>query len=142
MKKICTLIFAAALCFTIAACVTNGSVNEALQTDHSQVALRQMQTRAFDTRDTNKLLRTVIATLQDLGFVIDKADHELGTVSATKLDGYELRMTVSLRPRGQKQTLVRANAQYQARMVEDPHPYQQFFASLQKAMFLTAHKVD
>jgi len=30
-------------------------------------------------------LRTIIATLQDLGFVVDKADADLGSVSATKL---------------------------------------------------------
>jgi hypothetical protein len=84
----------------------------------------------------------VIATLQDLGFVIDKADSLLGTVSATKLDSYALKMTVSVRPRGGTQLLVRANAQYNIKAVEDPQPYQQFFEALQKAMFLTAHEVD
>ncbi|HYD32556.1 MAG TPA: hypothetical protein VEB64_17065 [Azospirillaceae bacterium] len=88
------------------------------------------------------MLRTVIATLQDLGFVVDNADATLGTVSGTKLDGYALRMTVSLRPRGQAQTVVRANAQYNIVAVEDPQPYQQFFAALEKALFLTAQQVD
>lgn len=125
----------------LSACAT-GSANEAMQSDQSQVALRQMQSRAFDTRDKNRMLRTVIATLQDLGFVIDKADNDLGTVSATKLNGYQLRMTVSVRDRGLKQLLVRANAQYNLTTVEDPMPYQQFFTALQKAMFLTAHQVD
>jgi hypothetical protein len=113
-----------------------------LATDQSQVALRQIQTRSFDTTDRKQTLRTVIATMQDLGFVIDKADEALGTVSGTKLDGYSLRLTVSVRPRGQSQLLVRANAQYNVKAVEDPEPYQQFFASLEKAMFLTAHEVD
>jgi hypothetical protein len=63
----------------------------------SQVELRSIQTRAFETDDREQTLRTVIATLQDLGFVIDKADATLGAVSATKLDGYELRMTVTVR---------------------------------------------
>ena len=88
------------------------------------------------------ILRTVIATLQDLGFIIDKADDVLGTVSGTKLDRYALRMTVSVRPRGQTQLLVRANAQYEIYAVEDPEPYQQFFEALSKALFLTAHQVD
>lgn len=83
-----------------------------------------------------------MATLQDLGFVVDNADETLGTVSATKLDRYALRMTVSVRPRGTRQLLVRANAQYQLRSVEDPEPYQQFFAALEKSIFLTAHQVD
>ena len=108
----------------------------------SAVQLRSYQTRAFDTTDTLKTLRTVIATLQDLGFVIDKADATLGTVTATKLDGYQLRMTVTVRERGSAQLLVRANAQYEAMAVETPEPYQQFFEALQKAMFMTAHQID
>jgi hypothetical protein len=88
------------------------------------------------------MLRTVIATLQDLGFVIDDADETLGTVSATKLDRYRLRMTVLVRPRGTTQLLVRANAQYNLRAVEDPEPYQQFLDALGKSLFLAAQQVD
>jgi hypothetical protein len=118
------------------------STKEVLATKESQVKLRAIQTRVFDTTDKQKMLRTVIATLQDLGFVVDKADALLGTVSGTKLDRYALRMTVSVRPRGQTQILVRANAQYNIQAVENPEPYQQFFDALSKAIFLTAHQVD
>jgi hypothetical protein len=38
--------------------------------------------------------------------------------------------------------IVRANAQYNTTAVEDPEPYQQFFAALERAMFLTAQQVD
>src|SRR5918996_1470945 len=88
----------------IASCST--SKDKILEASSSAVELRSIQTRAFDTADREKTLRTVIATLQDLGFVVDKADEDLGTVSGTKLDGYQLRMTVNVRPRGQEQTLV------------------------------------
>ncbi len=125
----------------LTACQTD-SRNQVLQTSESQVALRNMQSRAFDTTDKAKTLRTIIATLQDLGFVIDKADVTLGTVSGTKLNGYAMRMTVSVRDRGTTQTIVRANAQYNITAIEDPQPYQQFFAALEKAMFLTAQQVD
>ncbi len=118
------------------------STKQVLATKGSQVKLRSIQTRAFDTTDKNKMLRTVIATLQDLGFIVDKADDVLGAVSATKLDRYTLRMTVSVRPRGETQLLVRANAQYNITAVENPEPYQQFFDALSKAIFLTAHQVD
>ena len=113
-----------------------------LDSDSSQVQLRSIQTRAFDTTDKEKALRTIMSTLQDLGFVIDKADSTLGTVSATKLKYYALRMTVTVRPRGETQLLVRANAQYNVKPVTDPEPYQQFFTSLEKAMFLTAQQAD
>lgn len=125
----------------LAACQTD-SRKQLLATSQSQVALRSIQSRVFDTIDKEKTLRTTIATLQDLGFVIDRADAVLGTVSATKLDGYQLRMTVSVRPRGETQLMIRASAQYQLMAVEDPVPYQQFFAALERAMFLTAHAVD
>lgn len=125
----------------LSGCQTS-SMNKVMETSASQVEMRQIQTRAFNTTNKKKTLRTVIATLQDLGFVIDKADDELGTVSGTKLDGYSLRMTVTVRPKGSKQTMVRANATYNVTPVEDPEPYQQFFVALEKAMFLTAHQVD
>ena len=118
------------------------STKQVLATKGSQVKLRSIQTRAFDTTDREKMLRTVIATLQDLGFIVDKADNILGAVSGTKLDRYTLRMTISVRPRGETQLLVRANAQYNITAVEDPEPYQQFFDALSKAIFLTAHQVD
>lgn len=126
---------------SLSACQTD-SRQQLLKTSESQVALRSIQTRVFDTTDREETLRTAIATLQDLGFVIDKADADLGAVSATKLDRYMLRMTVTVRPRGQTQTLVRANAQFGAREVNDPEPYQDFFAALGRAMFLTAQQVD
>ncbi|RIL08882.1 MAG: hypothetical protein DCC75_07825 [Proteobacteria bacterium] len=113
-----------------------------LDSEQSQLQLRQIQSRAFDTTEREKTLRTVMQTLQDLSFVIDKADLLLGSVSATKLDGYALRMTVTVLPRGKKQLVVRANAQYNLSAVTDPEPYQQFFTALEKAMFLTAQQVD
>lgn len=128
------------LSLLVAGCQT--SQQELLKTDKGQVELRRMQTRAFDTTDREKTLRTIIATLQDLGFVVDKADATLGSVTATKLKGYNLIMTVTVRPRGEKQLLVRSSAQFNIQAISDPQPYQDFFTSLGKAMFLEAHQVD
>jgi hypothetical protein len=128
------------LILAVSAC--SGKQKRILETEESQVRLRSMQSRVFDTTDRIKLLRTIIATLQDLGFVIDKADGELGTISGTKRKGYSLRMTVSVRPRGDTQTIVRANAQYDLQTVEDPEPYQQFFTSLSKGLFLEAQEIE
>ncbi len=126
---------------TPTACL-NSSKRQLLQSQKSQVQLRGIQTRAFDTADKNLTLRTIIATMQDLGFVVDKADETLGLVSGTKLSGYRLKMTVTVRPRGKKQLLVRASAQYNRAAIEEPGPYRDFFTALEKAMFLTAHHVD
>lgn len=113
-----------------------------LDSDQSQLQLRSIQTRAFDTPDRDLVLRNVIATLQDLGFVIDRADQTLGTVSATKLQGYQLKINVTARARGTTQTSVRANAEFNRKPVTEPTPYQDFFASLEKSLFLTAQAVD
>ena len=142
MTRIAKIFFWISLMLTVVVSGCATTQQQLFDSDSSQVQLRSIQTRAFDTTDREKTLRTVMATLQDLGFVIDQADATLGTVTATKLNRYALRMTVSIRPRGDKQTLVRANCQYQDKPVIEPIPYQQFFTSLEKGMFLAAHQVD
>jgi len=119
------------------------SRKQLLETSQSQVQLRSIQTRAFDTSDKKKMLRTIISTLQDLDFVIDRADLTLGSVTGSKyVSNNVLKMTVTARARGENQLLVRASAQYRIQAIEDPEPYQDFFDALGKAMFLTAHQVD
>jgi hypothetical protein len=134
--------FSTGLCLllVLAGCAT--TQERLLDSGASQVQLRSIQSRAFDTTDKEKTLRTIMATLQDLGFVLDSADHTLGTVTGTKLNRWALRMTVLVRPRGESQLLVRANVQYQDQPVYEPEPYQQFFASLEKSMFLAAQQVE
>ncbi len=108
----------------------------------SQVAIRQIQTREYDTLDKQMTMRSTISTLQDLGFVIDTADLDLGTVTATRHRNYTMRMTVTVREREGKRIAVRANARIGEKAVEDPRTYQDFFTALDKAMFLTLQKVD
>ncbi|HEX9157533.1 MAG TPA: hypothetical protein VF827_05900 [Syntrophales bacterium] len=132
--------------FLLTACATTH--DRLLDMDTSQVQLRSIQSRAFDTTDKEKTMRAIIATLQDLGFMLDRADYTLGVVTASKARAdvmqvpAALRVTVTVRPRGEKQLLVRANAEYQRGPVTEPKPYQNFFNSLEKAMFLEAHQVD
>ena len=138
MKRILLLLV---FCLSLPACVTtNQRVLD--MGDETQLQKRSYQSRSFDTGDKERVMRAVIATMQDLGFIIDRADLTLGTVSGTKLDYSEVKMTVSARPRGDKQMLVRANAQYELRPIEDPVQYQNFFTSLEKALFLTANTVE
>lgn len=122
-----------------------------LKMDESQVEMRTMQTRAFDTTDKEGMLRTVISTLQDLGYIVNEANEVIGTVSAqtthvkytsSKKQNLPLLITVTVRPRGESQLLVRANAQYDEKTVRDPSVYQRFFAVLEKSIFLTAQEVN
>jgi len=107
--------------------------------DETQLQKRSYQSRTFETPDKEKVLRAIISTLQDLGFVIDRADLMLGSVSGTKLDGHQIKITVSVRSKGTDRMLVRANAQFNITPIEDPKHYQDFFTSLEKSLFLTAH---
>ena len=106
------------ICSFVALLTGCASPTNALLDSENQVKLRQIQSRRFDTNDKKKTLRTAMATLQDLGFVIDDADDILGSVSATKLNRYQLRMTVTVRPYGEEQMVVRASAQYNVQAVE------------------------
>jgi hypothetical protein len=136
--RICILIALSAL-LLLSSCATRKDI---LRTEESQAKLRSMQSRVFDITDQNRLLRTIIATMQDLGFIINKADDALGTVSGTKRSGYSVRLTASVRARGETQIIVRVNAQYNLITIEDPGPYQQFFAALSKALFLEAQALE
>ena len=128
-----------ALLPVLGGCVT---ANQHVMEGASAVELRSFQTRAFDMTDKKKMLNAVIATLQDLDFIIDKADEDLGLVTATKYSGYQIRMSVIVRPRGETQLAVRASALYNDKPIEEPMPYQDFFTALEKSLFLTAHQVD
>jgi hypothetical protein len=137
------LAFAASTVLLTGCQTTKERVLDSSADGQTSVELRAMQSRSFDTVDKQKTMRSVIATLQDLGFVVDKADLDLGSVSATKLSGYALRITVSVRPGASgKNMIVRANAQYNNMPVNDAKTYQDFFVSLQKSMFLQANNVD
>lgn len=136
------IVFLAACLTLITSCATTHD-SRILGTDN-QVESRSMQTRSFDTSDRTIVIRNVISTLQDLSFVIDKADTELGTVSATRLyKGNKVRMTVTARPSStKKSTIVRASAQYNLKPIENPKIYQDFFSSLSKSLFLSANAVE
>ena len=108
----------------------------------TQLETRQIQTREYDTLNKAMTMRSVIATLQDLGFTIDQADAELGTITATRLHEYTMRMTVTVVKKEGDRISVRANARIGENSVTDAATYQDFFVVLDKAMFLTLHKVD
>ena len=88
------------------------------------------------------MFQAVVATLQDLGFVIDHADSTLGTVSATRYGGGVVRFTVTVRPGSGPITLVRASGQLNQHELSDPAPFQRFFDSLSQALFLQANNID
>ncbi len=122
-------------------CATNQQ--QIMAADLSQVALRSIQSRAFDTTDKKLMLRSVINTMQDLDFLIQDSSLDLGTVTGQKYSGMiVVKMSVMVKERNAKQLLVRANVEYGIKAVEDPKTYQDFFSALEKSVFLTAQQVD
>jgi hypothetical protein len=153
--------------------------------EESQVKLRSAQSRVFDTTDRLRVLEAVVVSLQDLGFMVDVLDQDLGIVSAKKYVDRErpthpdqlatylqyrpdtlliltrnihywgiagwgtfyhrsdlVRLTVTVRKRNDSQLVVRASAQFDLRAVEDPAPYQEFFRTLEQAVFLEGRVLD
>ena len=124
----------------IAGCATTTPVD--ISGSASQLEMRQIQTRQYDTLNKALTMRSVVATLQDLGFTIDQADAELGTITATRYHEYTMRMTVTIVQRGEEKVSVRANARIGENAVTDAATYQDFFVALDKAMFLTLQRID
>lgn len=50
----------------------------------SQLELRDMQTRIYDTPDTVRVMKSAVNTLQDSGFIIQEIDMDLGYIRAQK----------------------------------------------------------
>ena len=129
--------------FSLQGCVKDSKQALFKTGDASAVELRSFQSRAFDTTSKQKTLKTVVATMQDLGFAILKADSVIGVISGVKYAGkHSASLTVTVRIKNDKQIIVRANVQQHLKAVEDAEIYQDFFVSLEKAMFLKAHSVD
>jgi len=137
MKKISFALIAVAL--VLGGCVSTH--DDILGTKSSQVQTRNYQSRSFDTKDREAVLRGVVSTMQDLGFIIDRADEKLGTISGTSFANRS-KLTVSVRQSGQNKIIVRANAAAGLNEITDPKPYQNFFESLSQSLFLDANLID
>ena len=130
------------LCFSLQACVGPQKPPEDLfSLTDAQMKMRSFQTRAFDTNDSNKVLRAVTAALQDLGFIVERANAPMGLVTAGKFAGQGfagfVELTVTVRNKGEKQTEVRINALFNTKPIEDPKIYQNFFTSVERSLFVT-----
>jgi len=57
--------------------------------EESQVKLRAAQSRVFETADRRRTLESIVAAMQDLGFMIQVLDEELGIVSGKRFEPLE-----------------------------------------------------
>jgi hypothetical protein len=128
--------------FLLQACVGGPQKppEELLALNEAQMKIRSFQTRAFDVKDQDKVLRGVVAALQDLGFIIERANGPMGLVTAAKFgpngQGF-VEVTVVVRAKGKEQTEVRVNALFNTKSVDDPKVYQNFFIAVERSLFIT-----
>ena len=57
--------------------------------EQSQVKLRAAQSRVFDTTDRRRTIEAMIDTMQDLGFMVEVLDENLGIVSGKRFEPIE-----------------------------------------------------
>ena len=57
---------------------------DVLKLEPESMALRQMQSRRYDTADEQLLLDTAVAVFQDTGFIINEIEPITGTVLGSK----------------------------------------------------------
>ena len=113
---------------------------ELLAPSEEQMKIRNLQTRTFDVADRKVAMRGVIAALQDLGFIIERANEPLGLVTAARFAEpryYDVvGVTVTVRPANETQTTIRVNAIFNNQPITDPAVYRNFFATLERSFFI------
>jgi hypothetical protein len=126
---------------SVSGCVAPGPSENLLAPTEAQLKIRSAQTRSFEIKDRAAAIRGVIAALQDLGFIIERANESLGLVTAARFaepNYYDVvSVTVTVREENPGHLMVRANAIYNNKPIEDPKIYQNFFATLERSLFVT-----
>jgi len=135
----CVIILALGL--MVQACAAPQPSQDLFAPTEAHMKLRSIQTRNFDIKDRNQAMRGVVAALQDLGFIIERANEPLGLVTAARFAEPDYlnvaTVTVIIRPQEDGQKMIRMNAIYNHKPIEDPKIYQNFFATLERSLFIT-----
>ncbi len=135
MKKILL-----ALLLLLYGLATTGCNNKELVIEKvNPVKLRNMQTRKYEETSKELVMRASLAAMQDLGFIIDRADLATGTVTGTKWEKGQVKLSLFIKEEqdnGVKIISLRANAQKGIYSIEVPQPYQAFFNVVNKSLYL------
>ncbi|MBH0204164.1 MAG: hypothetical protein HP496_18170 [Nitrospira sp.] len=136
-------IVAIAVLVIVQGCTAPQPSVDLLAPTEAQMKIRSVQTRSFDVKDRQVAMRGVISALQDLGFIIERANEPLGLVTAARFaepNFYDVvGVTVTVRQESEGKMTIRANAIYNNKPIEDPKVYQNFFATLERSLFAIKH---
>ena len=138
-RRMLVVAFIAALLFGAGCASPPPEPVNLLASSEEQMKLRNLQTRTLEIQDRRIAMRGVISALQDLGFIIERANEPLGLVTAARFAEPRywdvIAVTVTVRPGQAGGTQVRVNAIYNNEPVSDPGVYRNFFTSLDRALF-------
>jgi hypothetical protein len=87
LNRWCGLALISATVVAVAACQTPASIEQqtaALTLSTKSLAVRQVQSRRFETQNERLLLSACAGVLQDLGFTIDESAPKMGLIVASK----------------------------------------------------------
>jgi hypothetical protein len=82
VKKILKICFIGSLCLVMSGCAT--TPKGFLKPEKNILELRQVEMRQYDTKDDEKIIKSVAGVLQDLGFTLDNSETKLGFVAASR----------------------------------------------------------
>jgi hypothetical protein len=84
MKNIGTLWLAPISFLILSACIQGQVKPEHLRLTPESLAKRQLQTRVYGTENESEVLAASSAVLQDIGFLVDESEVQLGLIVASK----------------------------------------------------------
>lgn len=111
-----------------------------LSMTEEQMKLRSFQTRDVEAPSRRQAIQGVLAALQNLGFIVERVNEPLGLVTGARFaePRYSdvVGITVTIQERSKGRMTIRANAIFNNVPIEDPEVYQNFFATLERSMFV------
>jgi len=82
ISKYCKVWAGFVLCLFLAGCIT---IPKGLLIPNKNILeQRQLQMRQYDTKDEEKIIKSVAGVLQDLGFILDNSETKVGFIAASK----------------------------------------------------------
>lgn len=134
-------LLAAGMLVVLGGCVGSPPpTQDLLSMTEEQMKLRSFQTRDVEASSRKQAIQGVLAALQNLGFIVERVNEPLGLVTGARFAEPRytdvVGITVTIQERAKGRMTVRANAIFNNAPIEDPEVYQNFFATLERSMFV------
>lgn len=118
--------------------------------NESPSSLRSYQSRKYDSVTKDVISNAIMVTLQDLNFLTDQADLDVGFITATKVQGRNsLKITITITEKADNVFIVRSIIlrhlklfwKVRRTVINDPKEYQSFFTALNRSLFLKENSI-